>query len=449
MPSSPSPRDVAFEVALAVERDGAYANLVLPGALARSGMDERDKGFVTQLVYGSLRAQGELDAVIAEASNRDPASLDDDVLVVLRLGVYQLLHMRVESHAAVDESVRLTKSHHLHRVSGLVNAVLRAVASHSVDYWDALVAQSTTSIHSHPSWIAAKMASALAECDGADELSEALESHNQPPLVTLCHLPGFAQPPEATRTALSPVGSTLLGGNPGELQGVREGTVRVQDEGSQLVALALTRSEPLQVGDRVWDMCAGPGGKTALLAAEACPAGAIVLASEISAHRAALVEDSVAALRAQFPDSLSVEICDSTEPRETQFHRILLDAPCSGLGALRRRPEARWKKSPDSIPGLVELQRSLLRNGLESLAPGGILAYVTCSPVAEETSGVLKSVLGEDPRFSLMDSGSIMEGIVRGPIAGHRRGMAVQLWTHRHGTDAMFLQLIRRNSSIG
>lgn len=444
VPNATRSREVAFDVALAVARDGAYANLALPAALGGAGLSERDRAFVTELVYGSLRAQGQLDAVIEEATRRAMSSLEVEVTTLLRLGVYQVLRMRVETHAAVDESVRLAKTRGLHRVAGLVNAALRAVSAHPAEYWDRVIGQSTTSLHSHPSWISAEIERALAECDGDGELEEALKAQNQAPLVTLCHLPGLSEPSLERATAFSPVGSTLLGGDPQSIPGIGDHSVRVQDEGSQLAALLLTRVTPLRAEERVWDMCAGPGGKTALLAAESGQVGATVLASEISAHRATLVEDSTSGVVARFPGSVEVEVSDSSVVREDRFHRILLDAPCSGLGALRRRPEARWVKTRESIAELTTLQGSLLRTGLNCLVPGGRLAYVTCSPVVEETTGVVSQVLGEDTRFRALDTPSVLEGIVDSPIVGHRRGSAVQLWTHRHGTDAMFIQLIER-----
>ena len=449
MPKLPTPREVAFDVALAVEKDGAYANVALPAALQRVELSDRDRAFATELLYGSLRAQGEIDAVIQEATHRSPDSLDPEVRVLLRLGAYQILWMRVESHAAVDESVRLTKSRGLHRVTGLANAALRAVASHSREYWSRVIGQSTTSLHSHPSWIAAAVEAALAECDGEGELQDALEAHNQAPLVTLCHLPGLSVPDDDSRTPYSPVGAFHPRGNPGGIPGVIEHTIRVQDEGSQLAALLLSRVAPLARSDQVWDMCAGPGGKTALLGADALAVGATVHASEVSAHRARLVEDSIAALSGLHPGSVTVDVKDAREPCGERYSRILLDAPCSGLGALRRRPEARWVKKPDMVPGLVALQEELLRNGLNSLAPGGVLAYVTCSPVVEETTELVSRALEGDERFRLMDTPAVLETIVRTPIQGHRRGSAVQLWTHRHGTDAMFIQLIERSPSVG
>ena len=444
MPNATKSREVAFDVTLAVARDGAYANLALPAALGGAGLSERDRAFVTELVYGSLRAQGELDSVIEEATRRAPSTLEVEVTALLRLGVYQLLRMRVETHAAVDESVRLAKTRGLHRVAGLVNAALRAVSAHPAEYWDRVIGQSTTSQYSHPSWIAAEIDRALAECDGEGELEEALRAQNQAPLVTLCHLPGLSERSAEGSTPFSPVGSILPGGDPQSIPAVAKRTVRVQDEGSQLAALLLTRMSPLGAAERVWDMCAGPGGKTALLGAEAGRVGATVLASEISAHRATLVEDSTSAVATRFPGSVQVEVSDSSVAREERFDRVLLDAPCSGLGALRRRPEARWVKTRDSIPGLTTLQESLLRCGLDSLVPGGVLAYVTCSPVVDETTSVVSRVLGGDSRFHAVNTPSILDRIVDSPIAGHRRGTAVQLWTHRHGTDAMFIQLIER-----
>ena len=441
-------RALALEVLLAVADKGAYANLELPRALGSSGLEERDRAFATELVYGSLRAQGELDAVISAASARGVETLEDDVLAVLRMGVYQLLRMRVESHAAVDESVRLIKARGLHRAAGLVNGVLRAVARDEPAHWESIIAQGKT-VQSHPLWIVDEIKRALEECDGEGELGEALDSHNDAPGVTLCHLPGLSRPPESERTEYSPVGAHLSGGDPGVVPGIQGHTVRVQDEGSQLAALLLTRCEPLRPGERVWDMCAGPGGKTALIAAEAAESGASVLATEISDHRAKLVADSTSALREKYPEVLTITTVDARADLGERFDRVLLDAPCSGLGALRRRPEARWSKSASSLAQLNQLQGELLRAGLESLVPGGVLAYVTCSPVVEETTGMVSEVLASRHDAELLDTGRVLEDIVRAPIRGHRRGMAVQLWTHRHGTDGMFIQLIQRKASVG
>jgi 16S rRNA (cytosine967-C5)-methyltransferase len=222
---------------------------------------------------------------------------------------------------------------------------------------------------------------------------------------------------------------------------VAERRAGVQDEGSQLVAEALADA-PLQGPDRRWlDLCAGPGGKSALLAALAGPRGARLLASERLAHRAALV--AVATSRAG-DGLLGVLSADGTRPawRARSFDRVLVDAPCTGLGALRRRPEARWRRAPADVEPLVMLQRSLLAASVDSVRRGGVVAYVTCSPVLAETRDVVSAVLAERDDVLLQDAAPLFERLPdsAGPMPG-----TVQLWPHRHGTDAMFLALLRRS----
>jgi 16S rRNA (cytosine967-C5)-methyltransferase len=190
-------------------------------------------------------------------------------------------------------------------------------------------------------------------------------------------------------------------------------------------------------------MCAGPGGKTAVLGAAALDHGAHVTAIETVPHRVRLVEDSVRALTARRTGVVDVREGDSrVVPGE--FDRILLDAPCSGLGALRRRPEARWRKQPESLGELTALQSELLSAGLRALAPGGVLAYVTCSPVVAETSAIIDKALGNHPEISVLDTAAVLDGATKVPLPRSARGTAVQLWTHRHGTDAMFIQLLQK-----
>jgi 16S rRNA (cytosine967-C5)-methyltransferase len=240
-------------------------------------------------------------------------------------------------------------------------------------------------------------------------------------------------------TGTSPYAVELGSGDPGEVPAVREGRAAVQDEGSQIVAI-IAATAPMEGTDERWlDMCAGPGGKAALLAALAAEKGAGVLAVELQPHRAELVRK---ALGPDAPGSLGVVVADATEPvgEEGSFDRVLLDAPCSGLGALRRRPEARWRKSPTDIPGLVALQERLLHAALRDVRPGGVVVYSTCSPVLEETAGVVASIVesGEAELVPAADAGVGIDG-AEGPLPG-----TVQLWPHRHGTDAMFLAVLRR-----
>ena len=437
-------RALALEVLAAVDHGGAYANLALPKALSASGLDSRDRGFVTELVYGSLRRQGELDTVVAAAAKRPTTEIDHEVLDVLRLGVYQALFLRVPGHAAVDESVNYAKSHALARASGFINGVLRSVTREHVEYWLQVIEANGGSEHSHPTWIAQEIEKALAETGDAAELADALEANNEPPLVCLTLLPGLSEHRESDDpTLFSPWGVTLPGGDPAADSRVAAGTARVQDEGSQLAALALIASAPVTSDTTFLDMCAGPGGKTAVLGAAALAHGAHVTAIETVPHRVRLVEDSVRALLER--DSGVVKVLEGdSRVISGEFTRILLDAPCSGLGALRRRPEARWRKQPESLVELTALQSELLSAGLGALAPGGVLAYVTCSPVVAETTAIIEQALRSHPEISALDTSAVLDGATKGPIPRSARGTAVQLWTHRHGTDAMFIQLLQK-----
>ncbi len=219
---------------------------------------------------------------------------------------------------------------------------------------------------------------------------------------------------------------------------MREGRAGVQDAGSQLVALALTRA-PLEGRDERWlDLCAGPGGKAALLAALARERGATLLAGERMPHRARLVAQALRATGGH------VVTADGTRPPwlPDSFDRILVDAPCSGLGALRRRPESRWRRSSQDLERLVPLQTALLTSALDSVRPGGVVLYATCSPVVAETSGVVASVLAGRSDVRLEDARPLVPEAADAESA-HLAG-AGQLWPHRHGTDAMFWALLRR-----
>lgn len=449
-------RIVAYEVLEAVRDSDAYANLLLPTRIERARLSDADAAFATELTYGTLRMQGFYDAVIALAAGRPVAQVDPPVLDVLRLGVHQLLATRVATHAAVNESVALAR-----RVApaaaGFVNAVLRTVSRREPADWRELVTEEATSadealatVHSHPLWVVRALRTALEREGRGDELVALLEADNAAPRVNLVSLPGLdAKPVELGEPdRYSPVGLTAA--DPMRLVAEHDGRVRVQDEGSQLAALALSRVAPIRPGERWLDLCAGPGGKTALLAAEALAGGATVVANEVVPARAELVRRAVAAV-----PEVAVEVSDGREldPAEHGaaggFDRILLDAPCTGLGALRRRPEARWRKAPTDVAELTALQGELADAAFRALAPGGVLAYVTCSPHTSETHGTLGRALarwGEEAE--LLDTASAVQSLARHPLDLAGDGRTVQLWPHRHGTDAMFIALVRRAGSV-
>lgn len=447
-------REVAYRVLRAVAADDAYANLLLPVEIERAGLDGADAGLATELTYGTLRRRGTYDAIIRLAADRDPTDIDGGVLDALRLGAHQLLSTRVASHAAVNESVTLASRASGRGAAGFANAVLRRIARETPGDWSARIAAAARSddealgaTSSHPVWVVRALRRALAADGRPNDLDALLEADNAAPAVTMAALPGLAEP-AAPRTRFSPIGFRAPSGDPERLVRESGGAVRVQDEGSQLVALALARLEPTRIGERWLDLCAGPGGKTAVLAADAVAVGATLEANEISPARAGLVRRALEAL----PDEVPVLERDGRElaaehPR--RYDRILVDVPCTGLGALRRRPEARWRKTPADVAQLAETQRGLLTAAIDALAPGGVVAYVTCSPHLAETVGVVTDVAGARSDVEFLDAGAALQAVSQDPLElGTREDgpPVAQLWPHRHGTDAMFLALLRRRA---
>jgi 16S rRNA (cytosine967-C5)-methyltransferase len=446
-------RRIAYDVLRAVHASDAYANLLLPVKLAEAGLSEADAGLATELSYGTLRRQGYYDRIIQLASGRPLSKIDPEVLDALRLGVHQLIGMRVAAHAAVDESVALVAAAGKRSATGFANAVLRTISRSTPEEWraralDALTGDARLAMeHAHPLWVveafrAALAAEGRADGDVTDELEELLRADNEPPRVSLVALPGLASPDEVGQAGqVSPIAARSVGGDPAGNPVVASGRARVQDEGSQLAALALSRARPIRTGECWLDLCAGPGGKAAVLAAEAELGGATLIANELIPNRARLVRNALAVF-AQPP-----EVVEGDGRRfgsgESRFDRILLDAPCTGLGALRRRPEARWRKQPADIAELTRLQDELLEAAIQSLAANGLLAYVTCSPHLDETRKVVAGALARHPELEALDTPGVLAQIATRDLA-LAPGTHAQLWPHRHGTDAMFIQLLAK-----
>jgi 16S rRNA (cytosine967-C5)-methyltransferase len=459
-------RGAAFDALRAVAESDAYANLVLPPLLRERGVTGRDAGFATELAYGALRLRGRYDAVLAHASSRPLDQVDGPVLDVLRLGAHQLLGMRVPSHAAVSETVALARERVGAGAAQFVNAVLRRVSERTPEEWLTVIGDAAdpdgsdavarlAAVESHPAWVVRSLREALVGSGRpADELPALLAADNAPPRVTLVARPGLVEPAELAEqgevapAGLVPTALVLRSGDPGALTAVREGRAGVQDEGSQLVTLALVEA-PLDGPDERWlDLCAGPGGKAALLGALAAGRGARLVANEVQPHRARLVSQSLRAVPAS-----AVEEVRTGDGREVgrvepgSYDRVLLDAPCTGLGALRRRPESRWRRTPADLATLSALQRELLASAFAAVRPGGVVGYVTCSPHLAETQLVVHDAVRAAQRagtsVEVLDATPVVAGVAPSwePVAGRRD---VQLWPHVHGTDAMHLTLLRR-----
>ncbi|MBR7742143.1 rRNA small subunit methyltransferase B [Phycicoccus sp. BSK3Z-2] len=465
-------RFAAYTLLREVDEDGAYANLEMPRILRRRRLEGRDAAFATELAFGTVRWQGLYDRVIAVAADRPTDRIDPAVLDVLRLGCHQLLGMRVPAHAAADQTVGLARTVVGQGAAGFVNAVLRRVGERTLEEWtDAVTPEGSGPAalavrHSHPEWVVTALRAALLGHGRAtpetvdDELSALLAADNVPPRVHLVARPGLATVDElveagdAEPSATSPVGAVLRSGDPGAIPAVRDGRAAVQDEGSQHLALALAAAEVAGDPPARWlDLCAGPGGKAGVLGAVALQEQADLVAVEVSPHRADLVRSGLAALTARAGEvgrTVEVRTADGREVGAEEpgaYARVLVDAPCTGLGALRRRPEARWRRQPSDLAPLGPLQRALLASALDAVAPGGVVAYATCSPHVAETRFVVSDVLKRRDDVEQVDVRPLLRDAAGDPLPDLGDGPAVQLWPHVHGTDAMYLALLRKRSS--
>lgn len=480
-------RRVAYDVLIAVDSRDAYANLMLGSALRGSALHGQDAAFATELVYGTLRNRGTYDAIIGLCADRRVDQIDPAVLEALRIGAHQLLAMHVKPHAAVATTVDLAISVAGRRPSGFVNAVLRRIAPRDRESWIKIAAPDRTADlaghlsvrYSHPRWIVAAFAEALGDDPGGDlaETEAALAADGIRPVVQLAAVPGLASTAElveagAIAARWSPFGAYVSRGDPAAIAAVAERRSGVQDEASQLAALAVA-SAPVReagapagsarvgaggaggqareaadsgAGERWLDLCAGPGGKARLLAGLAAQRGAVLLAADVHQHRAELTAgalSSIGSARAVTADGRRAPW------RPGSFDRVLADVPCSGLGSLRRRPEARWRRHAGDISALGQLQRELLNAAIDAVRPGGIVGYVTCSPHLAETRDVLADVLAARPHLEVLDAPEVLSGLpgLRSDLAGlacpapHER--YAQFWPHRHGTDAIFVALLR------
>lgn len=447
-----SARSIAFDVLRAVAESDAYANLLLPVRLERARLPHSDAALATELTYGTLRMLGYYDRVIELAAGRATDRIDEPVLDALRLGCHQLLTLRTPSHAAVNETVELVRTAASRSAVGFANGVLRAIARVKPDVWQQRVADRArteddrlSSLESHPAWIVRAFRHALAAEHREAELEELLKADNEAPRVNLAALPGLAQRPEdSDLDRYSPIGFVWKGGDPAAIVSATDGAIRVQDEGSQLAAQLFLRARDVARGERWLDLCAGPGGKAAILAAAAKASGSWLVANELVPARLELVRRAVAPVASvvEFTERDGTTI-GSHEPE--RYDRVLLDAPCTGLGALRRRPEARWRKTPGDVPELTRLQAALIDSAVKALRPGGLLCYVTCSPHLAETRVQVSDALKRHPgELRELPTQDVVQGLAVNPLELAGDPAQVQLWPHRHGTDAMFIALLEK-----
>jgi 16S rRNA (cytosine967-C5)-methyltransferase len=438
---SPKPdasRLLAFDLLTEVNRNEGYSNLLLPQALTASKLDERDRSLVTELLYGTIRMQGKHDWVLSQISDRPWPEVDPVIVDICRLGVHQIHEMRIPDHAAVAATVEVARKRIGESKASFVNALLRSVTRKSIADWFAPLTDFADPVerlstqYSHPEWIISAYYDLLKSWD---HVELALAANNQPATPTLVSWPGFSTQQDLIElggepTQFSPYGAHWKG-NPGALDLIKSRKIGVQDEGSQLVAEVFARAAQ---GDSWLDLCAGPGGKAALLSGIARERGIKFTANEFSVARAELVKQVVHGDRVLVSDGRLID--QSAE----KYDAILIDAPCTGLGALRRRPEVRWRRTVQDLRALTQLQRELVDSAINALNPGGLLGYATCSPHLAETS-----IQVADIKRKHLDLEQVaVEKFLPTALRDATRDGAMSLWPQKHGTDAMYLALFQK-----
>ena len=439
---SPKPdvvRLLVYDILREVNRSDGYSNLLLPQALTATNFEQRDKGFATELLYGTLRMQGRHDYIASQVSDRPWSEVDDGIVDVVRLGAHQLFEMRVPSHAAVSATVELARKVIGESKASFVNALLRKMSAKSLEEWLEPAQQikdpveRLAIIYSHPEWIVSAYFDLLRDFDEVEAL---LAANNVPATPTIAWWPGRSNAAEfielgATATRYSTHGFKFEG-TPASLEAVRHRRAGIQDEGSQLVAEIFAKV--VADTDDWLDLCAGPGGKAALLSAIAKENGKKFSANEVSQVRAKLVEQVIGGARILVSDGR--EISSMGE----EFGAILADVPCTGLGALRRRPEVRWRRTVADLRELTQLQRELADGAISVLKDGGFFGYATCSPHLAETSIAVSDILRKHPELEIVD----LQPYLPSHLEGALRDKSLSLWTHRHETDAMYLTVFRK-----
>lgn len=445
-------RSVALDLLNKVTFEDSYANLVMPNLLEEAKLNTRDSALAQELAFSTIRWQLTYDFILGQVSSRPVNEIDAIVLNSLRLGCHQLLKMRIPAHAAINETVNLIRAVVGEKAVGFANGVLRRVSEKSFEQWIDIAEDRAKSKneflsiqYSHPEWIVRALTQSLTVDGLADKIEDLLATDNHPAFVNLVALPGLSKvsdfESESVRAnTFSPFGFSIESGNPGDISEVRTGLARVQDEGSQIAAMALVAFKEVKKNETWLDMCAGPGGKAALLAALAEESSAHLVANEVQDHRAKLVES---ALR-PFAD-VEVTVSDGRTIGELSpetYDRIIVDAPCSGLGALRRRPEARWRKSAEDLKTLTQLQFELVESASKALKKGGLLLYVTCSPHLSETTAVIDKAQRNLGLKVLDLTSELNSKLMDQTLPSGRK--TVQLYTHRDNTDCMFMAMMSK-----
>ncbi|MGO4787928.1 16S rRNA (cytosine(967)-C(5))-methyltransferase RsmB [Paenibacillus sp. 2KB_20] len=448
-----SPRELAMNVLTQVEQEGAYSNLLLNTALQKSSLAKSDAGLATELIYGTISRLNTLDYFLDKFVNKGVQKLQPWVRALLRISLYQVVYLdRIPDHAVVSEAVNLAKRRGHQGISGMVNGVLRNILRQKESLAipeNMPAAQRISLLHSHPQWLVERWISQY----GIETTEAICAANNEPPVVSvrvnttmisredmlaLMSSHGL----DATPSSLSPYGIVVKGaGNMALTDWYRDGMISIQDESSMLVAEAV---KP-EAGMRVLDCCAAPGGKSAHMGELMKDEGSIV-ANDIHAHKGKLISDQASRLGL---DSISIvtgdalDLVDRFEP--ASFDRILLDAPCSGLGVIRRKPDLKWGKSQEDIHEIAALQLRLLESVSTLLRPGGLLVYSTCTIEPLENEGVVSAFLEGHSEFDIPKDG--LGALSRLGEKSLQRGGGIQILPQHYHSDGFYIARLGRRPS--
>ena len=440
-------RETAIKVLQEVHEKGAYANVALAQALRRTEIEDQDRRFVTELVYGAVKAGDTLDWILQRYVNRPLKKIPPIIREILRLGLYQIFYLdKVPPSAACNTAVDLAKKYGHKGVAGFVNAVLRtAVREPEKAAFPQGKGHATEELalkSQHPLWLVKHWVKEF----GFEEASRLCDFDNES--AQLCLRANTMKVgreallqelkdcgAEAEASAWTPEGVVVKShGALDKLAPLQEGRAQVQDESSMLVAHVVAP----QPGEFIIDCCSAPGGKTTHMAALMGNKGRIV-AGDIYEHKLERIRENAERLGLDIIEPLLLDAREVGARFQGQADRVLVDAPCSGLGVLRRKPDARWHKNQEELGALPELQLAILKSAAEAVKPGGVLVYSTCTIEQAENQAVVKAFLRENSAFKLEKTGSFL------PCeSSHSEDEMVQLYPQRDGTDGFFIARLRR-----
>lgn len=445
-------RETALDVLVRVEQEGAYSNLLLNASLQKAGLSREDAGLATELVYGTISRLNTLDFILEDFVSKGTRKLQPWVRCLLRMSLYQIVYLdRIPPHAAVNEAVNLAKKRGHQGISGMVNGVLRSAlrAGELPKLPEALDDAERISLkHSHPLWMVKDWIRQYGQA-AAEDICRA---NNEPPAVSVRVNTTMttrdklleemrSEGLEAAPSPLSPYGIVVKGGGNLALSSwYRDGVLSIQDESSMLVAEAVA-PEP---GMTVLDCCSAPGGKTSHMA-ELMKDRGTVIASDLHEHKVSLVREQAQRLGLESVKAIATDALLLKERYAPMtFDRILLDAPCSGLGVIRRKPDLKWSKSSEDVASISELQRELLESVSGLLKPGGVLVYSTCTIESAENEETVGDFLRRNPQFTSADRDTPLGGRLRDLLSSDAPG--IQILPHHFGSDGFYIAALRRMS---